>query len=325
MPSSTSTLITPNYALSLVEVFAEATYATIKATVTLDVLFGARVSDTADTDISGLGSRMAISPGEHPGLYSWCVDFTRFVRFPWGCLSPQDLHHFTFALDAQREAAYGLSLSGRSITRISAALSGVVNVPRYTREPSYKYTDPNAVVMAAAEVAETANPLIQFRSESRGVTLLPGGKRANLSNWLNKGFSFEDACEVWNNGVGVRWTDAGKSGVTNGDLLIKELYQAVQRYTEDAAGGNALFTTTDGCIGTASRDVKKRDMLVLLDGARLPVVLRLRDCTPGYTFRGLACLHGTISFVPGSLKSPCFVPRIPQNRGKFRKRRFLLC
>ncbi|KAK3672435.1 hypothetical protein LTR78_007742 [Recurvomyces mirabilis] len=63
---------------------------------------------------------------------------------------------------------------------------------------------------------------------------------------------------------------------------------------QETEGKAKFFTTTSGFLGLGRGDVLEGDIVVAVPGARLPLVLRRREDTSMFTFRGFAFTHGVM-------------------------------
>jgi hypothetical protein len=72
-------------------------------------------------------------------------------------------------------------------------------------------------------------------------------------------------------------------------------YGHLEAYGCITAGKASFFNTSSGLIGVAPAGFQERDVVVILDGARLPIVLHPNEGLEDggtFTFRGYAYVHG---------------------------------
>lgn len=256
-------LTRPDYSQSVRQCYNSATRAIMTRTCTLDHLEFASPSRSAF------------------GLPSWVIDFQRGPPFrglvraentrsarmrdgtPWS--------HRTYVLDDDAELQDVLSIRVYFLTSIDKVLPSSIwaqNSDSWLEMLSTWHKAARATESSDYNFLATLFPIDRSQFESAGLDVDTISKEVNLDN-LN---SLAD-CSSW---IGLSRNQASEKASARTSAKMENIMQRTVQVNLAAMQVNklAFITTRDGWIATASEAAQTGDTVVLLEGARLPVVLR---------------------------------------------------
>jgi len=322
MPENTTDVIKPDYNDSMVETFAKATYAAIALDGNLDIMGWIKLP--ADGP-----SNQEQTLKQNPELPSWSVDLLDidyslfdvrvrdFLLNIWANTS-------TSSQDAKYLSNGRLSLTGHSLDRIRF----VTLFPEAASQPSAREQEALCAFFAqATRLSQEHNPKPLFDAKYkeqktiRPQTTWEDWYRSKLDErWERERLDLDYLGEcflLWEQAVGFEKTVIGRNGLSG----KWDWYHHLKRYGEIMSGGASLFMTQCGMPGVAPAVVREGDQIVILDGARLPIVLSPHAEGNDWVFRGFVYVHGCMaSERDGSVWSL----RRLKNDGSTRRMRFVL-